>query len=97
MLLLLPSAFKIRKCSSPRGDGNDFFLRLSDLHNQLGNVAPREGTETWEHEICNEIVAPLGNVAPREGTETGVGIIPKYRKRLGNVAPREGTETSVLL
>ena len=36
----------IEKCSSPTGDGNGFFLHLSDLHNQLRNVVPRQGTET---------------------------------------------------
>ncbi len=60
----------IRKCSSPRGDGNISRSQIVLYVAKLGNVAPREGTETRIEFFYLCLILQLGNVAPREGTET---------------------------
>ena len=83
---------RIKKYSSPRGDGNS----LSSFNTflvTLRNIAPREGTETISFS-SNLFTILLRNIAPREGTETfPLSNSCSIFSILRNIAPREGTET----
>ena len=91
-----PLPCHIKKYSSPRGDGNceipNLFARSLCV---LRNIAPREGTETWEVVLEKYLCIIKKYSSPRgDGNFSEIIFCQCTPPLLRNIAPREGTETS---